>query len=196
MKFIFNLLFNRLVLNLVLFIYCLIITVIIINYLKSYENIVKDIERNKFAKDFSKRVINRKGIKVMKNTRILCLVATQPKQHKTKALAVKQTWGKRCDILHFVSSEDDPSLPAIGTKCEIDDHPHLWCKIKQGFEYVINEYVGQFDWIYKADDDTFAIIENLRHLVSDYDPNHPIWFGCPFATNGIREQVYTSGGIV
>ena len=37
--------------------------------------------------------------------RILCWIMTSPPNHKTKATAVKDTWGRRCNYLLFVSSE-------------------------------------------------------------------------------------------
>ena len=32
----------------------------------------------------------------------------------------------------------------------------------------------------KADDDTYVILENLRHLLSNYSRSDPIYFGCQF----------------
>ena len=121
-------------------------------------------------------------------------MTTSPKNHKTRALAVKETWGRRCDELLFVSSKHEPALPTIEVKCEKEDHDHLWCKNRKGIVQAHKIFKGQYDWFFKADDDTYAVVENLKHLVSAYDPNVPLWFGCPFKYPGGQRQIYPSGG--
>ena len=46
--------------------------------------------------------------------KVLCLIMTQPNNTRTKARAVKETWGKRCTKLLFISSVPDRRLPALG----------------------------------------------------------------------------------
>ena len=38
--------------------------------------------------------------------RVLCWVMTGPEYHWSKARHVKQTWGRRCNIIIFISSEE------------------------------------------------------------------------------------------
>lgn len=41
-----------------------------------------------------------------KKVKVLCWVMTQPKNHKERAIHIKRTWGKRCNVLFFVSSKE------------------------------------------------------------------------------------------
>eukprot|EP00096_Caligus_rogercresseyi_P009948 TRINITY_DN3492_c0_g1_i1.p1 TRINITY_DN3492_c0_g1~~TRINITY_DN3492_c0_g1_i1.p1 ORF type:complete len:352 (-),score=80.83 TRINITY_DN3492_c0_g1_i1:461-1516(-) len=127
-----------------------------------------------------------------KKVRVLCWVMTAPKNHDTKAVHVKATWGKRCNILLFMSTKGDPRLPAVKLKGIAEGRNHLWAKTKAAFQYVYDHYKDEADWFMKADDDTYVIVENLRYLLQNYSSSDPLHFGCrfkPFTKSG-----YMSGG--
>lgn len=127
-----------------------------------------------------------------KYPRILCMVITSPKDHMSKAFIVKATWGKRCDVLVFISSEMDPRLPAMDLKLGNDTYNTIWGKTREGFKFVYDKYRHLADWFIKADDDTYLIVDNLRSFLTSHDPSDPIYFGCHFTP--YVEQGYMSGG--
>lgn len=132
-----------------------------------------------------------KSADLFQKERILCWIMTSPDNHKKRAMAVKNTWGKRCNVLLFMSSEEDPSLPTIKLPI-IEGRDQLWGKTREAFRHIWNHYRDQADWFFKADDDTYAILENMRYFLSAYNTSKPLWFGHKFKT--IVKQGYFSGG--
>lgn len=123
--------------------------------------------------------------------RILCWVMTAPMNHKKKAVHVKATWGKRCNTLLFMSSAVDEELPSIALPVG-EGRNNLWGKTKEAFKYIYEHYNGTYDWVMKADDDTFVIVENLRYMLINVDSRKPVYFGCRFKP--FVKQGYMSGG--
>ena len=68
----------------------------------------------------------------------------------------------------------------------------IWGKTKYGFKKAYDEFYDKVDWVMKADDDTYVILENLRFMLSAYNSSEPIWFGCEFDV--IVKEGYMSGG--
>ena len=89
---------------------------------------------------------------------------------------MKNTWGRHCDKLIFMSSKEDHELGAVALNTS-EGRQHLWGKTKQAFKYVYDNHWNDADWFMKADDDTFVVVENLRNLVKDFNTDEPISFG-------------------
>ncbi|KAK3696202.1 hypothetical protein RRG08_027645 [Elysia crispata] len=124
--------------------------------------------------------------------RILVLVMTIAANLQTKALAVKDTWGKRCDVLIFFSSESDKNFPAIGLGTP-EGRGHLTAKTMAAFRYIYEYHFNDADWFMKADDDTFMIVENLRLFLASKNSSEPIYFGHLFKLY-VKQGYYSGGG--
>ncbi|KAF1780177.1 Fringe-like [Phytophthora cactorum] len=104
--------------------------------------------------------------------RILCFAVSYSAQHQTRVRAVAETWGQRCDKLLFFSNMSDTIIVAADTPAErrfdvvqldiIADHAHLWLRTRAALKYLYDNFRHDYDWFYKCDDDTYAIVENMR----------------------------------
>jgi glycoprotein-N-acetylgalactosamine 3-beta-galactosyltransferase len=53
-------------------------------------------------------------------------------------------------------------------------------KLKEAMRYIYEKHDGEFDWLFKSNDNSFIILENLRHLLYQYDSNWPMIVGQRF----------------
>ncbi|XP_069769792.1 glycoprotein-N-acetylgalactosamine 3-beta-galactosyltransferase 1-like isoform X5 [Narcine bancroftii] len=123
--------------------------------------------------------------------RILCWVMTGPQNLETKTKHVKATWAKKCNIVLFMSSEENKDFPTVGLDVQ-EGRDQLYWKTIKAFQYVFDHHFNDADWFLKADDDTYVVVENLRWLLSKYSPDQPIFFGRKFKP--YVKQGYMSGG--
>ena len=145
-----------------------------------------------------------------KRNRILCFVLTTEKQHATKVSAIRDTWGRKCDKLVIASNRNDPSIGAVAIDSNVG-YWGIWDKLIKTLEYLLREYDNDdhsYDWIYKADDDTYAIMENLREFLANETLHseqlllgsgknasvaRPVVYGRPMPWPILRELKYLNG---
>lgn len=131
--------------------------------------------------------------------RVLCWIMTSPENIATKAVHVNATWGRHCNLILFMSSkasepgvdDDYLSLPIVHLDV-LEGRTNLWEKTKAALKYIYRHHLRDADWFFKADDDTFAVVENLRYLLKDQLPNAPVYLGRRFKR--YADQGYMSGG--
>jgi glycoprotein-N-acetylgalactosamine 3-beta-galactosyltransferase len=116
------------------------------------------------------------------SVRICCLILTAPKYFHTRARAVNITWAPRCDKFLFISeySNNTYYLPLAPIKNLTAGYEHLTKKTTLAFHYAYENFINQFDWFVKADDDTYIIIENLKIFLQKHNSSQPITFGYNF----------------
>ncbi|CDQ87662.1 unnamed protein product [Oncorhynchus mykiss] len=124
------------------------------------------------------------------NVRVLCWIMTGPKNLESRTKHIRATWGKRCNKVLYMSSVET-KFPTVGLNVT-EGRDQLYWKTIRAFQYIYQHHRNDYDWVLKADDDTFVVIENLRHTLSKQDPEKPVYFGRRFRP--FVQQGYMSGG--
>ncbi|XP_064553431.1 uncharacterized protein LOC135438844 [Drosophila montana] len=129
-----------------------------------------------------------------KQVRILCVLLTYPHNYEKVAKSIRQTWGRRCNKLIVFSSRTQKSATGVPTVAlnVTEGYDYLWGKAKAAFKHVYTHHLDEADWFFKADDDTYAIIDNMRYMLHTHKPDEPVYFGCKFKP--YVKQGYMSGG--
>ncbi|CAH8569708.1 unnamed protein product [Dicrocoelium dendriticum] len=124
--------------------------------------------------------------------KLLCYINTHPSNYEKKAIHVQHTWARRCDKFLFTSTIRHPALSIMLlnlTQPEI--RQHLWVKMKVILRELYRQ-TNEYDYFFKADDDTYAVVENLRVALESYNPSDPFMLG--YRWNVLCPGGYFSGG--
>ena len=114
--------------------------------------------------------------------RIYCFILTAPKYFDTRARAVNSTWAPRCDRYAFISeySNDTKGLPIAPIPNITIGYAHLTRKSNLALRYIYENFANDYDWVVKADDDTYLFIDNLKSFLKEHNSSKPVTFGYNF----------------
>ncbi|XDV34556.1 hypothetical protein PO909_004707 [Leuciscus waleckii] len=133
---------------------------------------------------------NRRALDLSQKVRVLCWVMTQPQHLESRTQHVRDTWGKRCNIILYMSSKQS-DFPTVGLNVS-EGRSQLYWKTIRAFQHIHKHHLDDADWFLKADDDTFVVLENLRYGLSKHNTEEPLFFGRRFTP--FVKQGYMSGG--
>ena len=115
--------------------------------------------------------------------KILCVILTQASNHETRLEIILQTWGFQCDRFIAASDKDDPSRYAYRIEGAAEGYWGIYSKLMHTLRLILLRDIP-FDWVFKADDDTHVIMENLYAFLASQaatekqnGPTLPIIYG-------------------
>lgn len=52
-----------------------------------------------------------------------------------------------------------------------------FAQLREAYKYVYMNHHNEFDWILKTNDNSYIVLENLRHLLYQYESDWPLIIG-------------------
>ncbi|KAA0194074.1 Glycoprotein-N-acetylgalactosamine 3-beta-galactosyltransferase 1 [Fasciolopsis buskii] len=109
-----------------------------------------------------------------------------------KAMAVNDTWARRCTSYFFATSVADSRFPNFLAVYR-EGREVLWDKVKYSLIHVAQKYADSHEFFLKADDDTYMIMENLEKILERMNSSEPFIMGRHFRLPRTSLD-YLSGG--
>ncbi|KAA3679946.1 glycoprotein-N-acetylgalactosamine 3-beta-galactosyltransferase [Paragonimus westermani] len=121
-----------------------------------------------------------KAMEMRRRQKVLCYINTYPKNLLVRAVHVRHTWARKCRKYFLMTSTHGNVTNTVALNLtQGEGRQHLWSKIQAIMRY-LNRLSDQYDYFYKTDDDSYAVMENLWSTISNYDPNERLFMGYPF----------------
>jgi hypothetical protein len=136
----------------------------VVSAVENLQNCSADLDEGK-----TKIVLNRIQVVPLsaESPSVLCYVMCTSAFHE-RVKIIKETWGSHCDGFFIASNVTDEALGAVAIPTRF---PHsweyLWDKQRETIRYLYQHNIYQkYDFVFKADTDSYVIIENLKHHLS------------------------------
>lgn len=113
--------------------------------------------------------------RLAEKVRLLCLIPTIIADHKEIATSLKNTWGWHCNKLVFVTDGFDEYINASNAiiyHSKVENET-TWHKLKYALQQVYDKYSDDFDWILKAEQTNYVIVENVRYMLHGISSTQP-----------------------
>ena len=110
--------------------------------------------------------------------KILCMVYTMRKNHKTKVMSQKLTWAADCDGFIAMSTSDDPEIPALEVPHEgKESWDNMWQKVRSIWGWTNSSQIDNFDYFLIGGDDMYVNIQNHKSYLSSLPQSTPLYVG-------------------
>jgi glycoprotein-N-acetylgalactosamine 3-beta-galactosyltransferase len=127
-----------------------------------------------------------------KNSKILCWILANP-VNELRWKHLKILYGKNCDKFIIMTSlnrmKHIEGLELHGLNVS-EGRNSLVERCYKGFQYVYEKYYQDYDFFMRTDEDTYFVMENLRYLLNQYDPELALWIGEKFHHESLDSYLY------
>ena len=86
----------------------------------------------------------------------------------------------------MISVSDQPSEDLPTLTVQLAGRENLWGKTKEMFLQT-EQLARNYDWVLKADDDSFIFMENLKAMLSHFNSSSPLIAGALWRCRGNRD---------
>lgn len=150
---------------------------IIIGFLVSRFMSSNDIMCTKRDPIIPLRIIDEENVRAYNKNLLFVGVMTAEKYLDTRAKAAYNTWGRQVPgKIMFYSSEFSYSeyVPLVALK-DVDDHYPPQKKSFRMLRHIYENFIDQYEWFLRADDDVYIRTDRLEHLLRSVD-SRKLWF--------------------
>ncbi|XP_073899701.1 beta-1,3-glucosyltransferase isoform X2 [Castor canadensis] len=132
--------------------------------------------------------------KPVKKEDIFVAVKTCKKFHGDRIPIVKQTWEEQASLIEYYSDSAESSIPTVDLGIPNTDRGHCG-KTFAILERFLNHSHNKITWLVIVDDDTLISVSRLRHLLSCYNSDEPVFLGERYGYGlGTGGYSYITGG--